>query len=479
MTSNTVTKNTTYLTLSYVGQKILSFFYFVMVARFIGVEDLGKYTFALGFTTMFAVFVDFGLTQTLIRETAKFKEKVENYVSSIIGVKVVFSIVIYLAVILLVNLMGYPAITKQLVYLAGIIMLIDSFTLTLWGIFRGARNLKYESISIVINQAIILGVGLTVLFLGLPLHYLMLPFLLGSAFSMLFAFFSTRKVLKLNYKITWNNRILKTLFKISLPFALIAIFSRIYGYIDSVMLSKLIGDSAVGWYSVAMKIPFALQFIPAALAAAIFPAFSHLYVTDKLKLKQTFDRGMKFLAILVLPISFGIAVLSEPIILTLYGNDYSPAIEPLSILMIGLFFVFMNFPLGSLLNSCDRQVTNTKLVGITMVFNIILNIFLIPAYSFVGAAIAFLISHGFLFLASLFIARRIIPYSKRHLLSVIVKTGISAFVMAVVLFYLNDFINFVILIPIGAVIYFIVLFAIKGMTIRELKILISVILKRK
>jgi len=114
-----------------------------------------------------------------------------------------------------------------------------------------------------------------------------------------------------------------------------------------------------------------------------------------------------------------------------------------------------------------------------MVFNIILNIFLIPAYSFVGAAIAFLISHGFLFLASLFIARRIIPYSKRHLLSVIVKTGISAFVMAVVLFYLNDFINFVILIPIGAVIYFIVLFAIKGMTIRELKILISVILKRK
>ena len=449
-----------------------------MVARFIGVEDLGKYTFALGFTTMFAVFIDLGLTQALIRETAKFKEKAENYLSSILGVKLSLSVLIYLLVIILVNLMNYPEITKQLVYIAGVIMVIDSFTLSFWGIFRGARNLKYEAISIVINQSIILGVGLTVLYLGLPLYYLMLPFLLASIFSMLFAMFSIRKVLKFKYIIKFDKKILKTLFVISLPFALIAIFSRVYGYIDSVMLSKIMGDSAVGWYSVAMKIPFALQFIPAALAAAIFPAFSHLYVSDKLKLKQTFDRGMKFLAIIVLPISFGIAVLAEPIILSLYGNEYLPSIMPLAILMIGLFFIFMNFPLGALLNGCNRQVANTKLVGATMVFNIILNIFLIPAYGFVGASIAFVISHGFLFLTSLVVAQRIIPYSKRHLLVVIIKTGVSAFVMAAILFYLKDFVNFIVLIPIGAVIYFAVLFLIKGMTVREVHILMKVILKR-
>ena len=57
MSGKSVTKNTSYLTIAYIAQKVLSFFYFVLVARFIGVESLGKYTFALSFTTLFAVFV--------------------------------------------------------------------------------------------------------------------------------------------------------------------------------------------------------------------------------------------------------------------------------------------------------------------------------------------------------------------------------------------------------------------------------------
>jgi O-antigen/teichoic acid export membrane protein len=479
MSTASVTKNTTYLTLSYIGQKILAFFYFVMVARMIGVEDLGKYTFALSFATLFSVFVDFGLTQALIREIAKFKDKTKSYLAPVLTVKLALAALIYAMVVVVVNLMNYPEITKQLVYISGVIMVLDQFTVSFWGVFRGHQNLKYEAISVVINQVLILGVGLTVLFLHLPLIYLMLPFLAGSSFSLLFSIFSVRWKLKVKFGFDWDTKVLKFLFKISIPFALIAIFSKVYGYVDTVMLSKMVGDAAVGWYSVAMKIPFALQFIPAALAAAIYPAFSYNYVHNKEQLTYTFDRVMKFLVVIVLPISFGIAILARPIIQSFYGAEYLPSTLPLQVLMLGLLFVFLNFPLGSLMNSCDKQVTNTELVGVTMVINIILNIILIPKYSFVGSAVAFLISHSLLFLAGLVIAKRIIPYKKRSLLWIGLRSLVSVGVMAGVLYLLLDYLYFAWLIIIGAVIYFAMMFLVRGLTRVDIEYFYKVLIKRQ
>ena len=62
------------MTMASVGQKIISFVYFTMIANHLGAEKTGKYFFALAFTTVFVVFVDLGLTSVLGRESAKQKE---------------------------------------------------------------------------------------------------------------------------------------------------------------------------------------------------------------------------------------------------------------------------------------------------------------------------------------------------------------------------------------------------------------------
>src|SRR3989339_40467 len=474
-----VTKNTTFLTGAYVWQKLLSFVYFVLVARFIGVENLGKYTFAISFATLFAVLLDLGFNSALIRESAKFKERAADYLSSILSVKIITAILVYALVAVAINLLGYPPLTKLLVYLAAIPMVFDQFANTFWGAFRGQQNLRYEALNIVINQVIILVVGLGVLFFKLPLPYLMLPFILASAFSMIFAGVSVRRVLAIKYRPMFDTALLKTILKIAVPFALIAIFSRVYGYIDSVMLSKMVGDKAVGWYSVAMKIPFALQFIPAALAASIFPAFSHHFMHDKEQLRATFERVVKFLLIIVVPMSVGIAVLARPIVLSFYGAEYLPAVLPLQILMAGLVFVFLNFPLGSLLNGCDRHVFNMYLVGAIMVANVAMNIFAIPRFSFVGAAAAFVVSHALLFVVSMIAAARIVPYGKARMLLTAGQTIISAGAMAMVILMLIDKVHFILLIIIGALVYAAMIFLVRGLTIGEIKYFVGGMSRKK
>ena len=103
-----VTQNTIFMTVASVGQKIVSFVYFTLVARNIGPEETGKYFFTLSFTTLFVVFVDLGFTNVLVREAAKAREKIQEYFSTIIAAKILFGVLSYGGAIAAIWAMGYP-----------------------------------------------------------------------------------------------------------------------------------------------------------------------------------------------------------------------------------------------------------------------------------------------------------------------------------------------------------------------------------
>jgi O-antigen/teichoic acid export membrane protein len=457
-----IAKNATFLTAAYVIQKLFSFVYFIFVARMIGVDNVGKYIFALSFTTIFSVFIDLGLSSVLTRETAKDQSKSSEYLNNILGVKILLSLITYFVAAVLINVLDYSSLTKSLVYIAGLIMVVDSFNLSFYAVLRGYQNLKFESIGIVIGQAITVSIGLTGLFLKFPLYILIIALLGSSLFNFLLALFVLEKKIKIKPGLVLDEKVIYGLFKIALPFGIAAIFTRVYGYIDSVILSMLAGDKAVGWYGVAYKLTFALQFVPAAFAAAIFPAMSSYYACSKELLAKTFEKSMFYLMIISVPISFGVLALSDKIILKIYGVAYAPAIIPLEILICSLVFIFLNFPIGSLLNACDYQTKNTINLGIAMVINIILNIILIPKYSYIGASIASIVSSALLFALGLHYVPKIIEYNKNFLYKVFFKTLFASILMASWIVYLLPKVNFLVLIPIGALIYVVIMLLIGG-----------------
>jgi O-antigen/teichoic acid export membrane protein len=81
--SYTVAQNTSFLTIASVLQKVISFFYFIFVARMIQVEHTGVYFFAITFTTIFTVVADFGMGPVLTRETARFPDRAQSYFNTV------------------------------------------------------------------------------------------------------------------------------------------------------------------------------------------------------------------------------------------------------------------------------------------------------------------------------------------------------------------------------------------------------------
>jgi len=461
-----VAQNTAYLIFAYVGQKVFSFLLFVFIARLVAVEDLGKYVFAMSFTSMFGIFIDLGLSQVLIREVAKDITRARDYLNNILSVKAILGVITYLAVVVAINLTGKSAEVRHLVYLSGVVMFLDSFYLSFYGIMRGFCNLKFESIGILIGQVVIFILGLTALLLHLPVIYLVAAVLGGSAFNFFYAFILIEKKLKLGAGFAWDKELLKLLFRIAVPFAIAGIFSRVYGYIDSVLLSVLAGDKQVGFYSAGYKIVFALQFIPAAFAAAIFPAMSRAFVSDRIGLARIFEKSMYYLFVISMPIAAGAFILARDILTKMYGPGFAVAEFSFQILMLSLFFNFISFPLGSMLNAGNRQVKNTVVIGVTMLVNAVLNLILIPVFgaeAYVGASIAALAGSVVMVALSFWWVRGLTEYNAKFLWLGFARTLLATALMSVIIITLKPTMNFLFLVPIGALVYFVVLYLVRGL----------------
>ncbi|MFA4941759.1 MAG: flippase, partial [Patescibacteria group bacterium] len=452
-----IAKNTSYLTLALIMQKIVSFTYFTLLARSLGPDDLGKYYFAISFTTIFAIFIDLGLINVLTREVAKNEEKAKDLLGNVLFLKIPLAAVALLAVALMINLMGYPAITKNLVYISSICMILDSFSTTFFAVIRGFHNLKFESIASVIFQLIVMTFGLAALYSGLGLIWIISSLALASAFNFIYSSFILWKKWHIKIFPSYNEALLKIIIKIAIPFGLFAVFQRVYTYLDSVLLSIMAGDRYVGLYQIAFKIIFALQFLPMAFTASLYPAMSSYWINNRQQLTISFERAMNYLIIISLPISFGIAVLADRIMI-IFRSGFAEAVLPMQIIIMCLVFVFINFPIGSLLNACDRQKINTINMIIVTVFSVALNLFLIPKYQAVGASITVLATNFLMFILGIYQVGKIIEYGKKKIIFIFLKSFFAAGIMAAAVWYFKTSISILILVAGGGIFYFTVLF---------------------
>jgi O-antigen/teichoic acid export membrane protein len=463
-----VAKNAAFMTAASVGQKVISFAYFSIVARSLGVEGVGKYFFALSFTTVFVVFVDLGFTQALIREAAKAKERLQEYVESVLSVKIITGLFTYAAAVLVINLLGYPEETRHLVYLSGVTMLFDSLHLTLYGAMRSVGDLRFEAGSIIGAQLTTMILGSIFLYFKLPIIFLMLAFAIPSFLNVCFIGGVLKRVHGIRFLPRAHAGMIRFFAPIAAPFAVASIFARVYSYADSILLSRLLGDAAVGWYSIPYKITYAFQFIPLALIAAVYPRFSEYFARDRLALGALFEKSITYLLLAVAPIAVGITLLAYDIILAVYSAEYLPSVLPLKILIVSLVWSFVSFPVGALLNACDRQKTQTGIVGFVMAANIAANLLLIPRFGVVGAALAAAGGNILLTFFGFLVVPYIVPIAYRRLFIAIFRIAIAAACMGGIVWFTNQFSHFTIAIAAGAVVYPAALLATKAVTMRDI-----------
>jgi O-antigen/teichoic acid export membrane protein len=281
-----------------------------------------------------------------------------------------------------------------------------------------------------------------------------------------------KKIVKVKREMDFH--FLKKTIGTAISLSMLAIFALIYVKIDTVMLSVMKGDAVVGWYNAAYYLVQGFKPLPQLVMGALFPLMSFSFVSAKDQLKRIFERAFRYLFILGLPMAMGITLLADKIILFIYGPTYQNSIIALQILSWDVLLVFLYGCISFLLVSIDRQHQMAILAGCTALINVVLNIILIPTYSYIGSAFATIAAESFLLVAYVYLSGRYFHLLPLH--RIIIKPLIACGLMGAFVYVFHNQ-NLFLVILVAIVLYFAIMFGIKGFSKDDISLMKSILKK--
>jgi len=203
-----------------------------------------------------------------------------------------------------------------------------------------------------------------------------------------------------------------------------------------------------------------VHYIPLLIVAAILPPMALYSRKDTEVLTDIFNRSFRYLVMLALPIGVGMFLLAPRLILFVFGEGFQNAAPALRILIWAEVFAFPNYLGGHLLNMIDRQKIYTVIIGVMAVFNITLNLLLIPSYAHIGAAVATLLCQLLVFVLTYSCIGRY--FFKVRMWSLAWRPALASVIMAVLVVKIQFFPVWCIVIA-GCLCYFAALFILGGL----------------
>lgn len=467
-----VTKNVSVLLVSQVLNYVLGFFIMMYSVRYLGVDGFGILSLALAFTSIFSIFMDMGLSTLTTREIARDKSVLKDYVSNIIVMKIVLIIVTLVLICTIINLIGYNQQTKMVIYLITFYTVFTIFAQFFYAIFQAYEKMEYQALGTIISVFLLLIGVLIAIYFNVDVISFSLAYVLSGASFLgygLFVFFQ-----KFSFTLPkFNTSKWLNLINESWPFAITNISTSIYLWIDTILLSLIQGEEAVGLYNASYKLVLVLIFIPVIFNYALFPIMSKYYVTSKESLNIIFEKLFKIMMFFGIPIGFGTVLIADKLILFIYGPEFSGAVIPLQILIWSIVLTFARSPFNRLLESSNRQLVVTKIFVIGVIFNIILNLILIPKYSYVGAGIVTVLT-DILILGVLIAITKDLGFaiSKNTLISLL-KITVASIIMDLVLSPILN-INLFVLIGLGATIFILIVVLLRTFEENEIRMIKSI-----
>ena len=473
-TAKTVGKNILVLFVSQLASMGFGFFYLILSARYLGPELFGLLTFALAFTGIFGLLLDFGLNNLAVREVARDKSRANEYLSNITFIKLIMGVITFGLTVVVVHSLGYAEETIAIVYLLTLSTVFSAVTASFYVIFQSFEKMEYQSVAGILTSLLMLTGAIILIARGAGVVAFAAVTLISSALVLGYSFFICVRKFKLfnaeaNLDFWWPT------IRQALPFGLSSVFVTIYFWIDSLMLSLIQGNQAVGFYNAGYRLVFSLLFIPAVFSTAVFPAMSRFYISSRDSLQLMWKEFLRFMLILSIPIAVGTTLLAGRFVALIFGDGYAPSVAVLQVLILSLVFIFANATFVRLFESANMQIVVTKITGLMVIVNVAINLVLIPKFSYVGASFAILITEFIALVILFFLAERgLYVHKKTELANIVLKIVSASAMMGLFIAFFQTF-NLLLLVMSAALLYFGILYLVKGIKKEDIVLMKSIL----
>lgn len=151
----------------------------------------------------------------------------------------------------------------------------------------------------------------------------------------------------------WPEGLFRPMLVYSREIVAINVIAAVVHHADYVVVGRMLGIEALGFYQLAYKIPeMAVILVLWQVNAVLFPTFSK--VRDPSRLAGAYVETMRYVALLVLPAAVGLFMLAEPIVLTVFGDQWSASVPILRALAVYVAFRALGSHAGDVMKAAGR-----------------------------------------------------------------------------------------------------------------------------
>lgn len=372
----------------------ITLFVGIWMARYLGPNKFGVYSYVLALTGLFRVIGRMGLDDVVIREIVRGDWTESQALGTTFTLRATGGLCAAGGALLATAaLRTHDHYIRLLVGIASIAMLFqatEAVEFWLQAHLKAKLAFMINGPTVLITAA--LRVGLLLGGASLTAFVWVLPF--GALLSAVGLVGLYWKFAAPRRRWTFNGKLTATMLRSAVPLFLSSAAILVYMRIDQIMLGSMASDRVVGIYAAAVKISEAWYFVPLAITASAFPSL----VEAKKSYPELYNKRLLKLLRMLAALSYGVCLLgtllSGVIVRRLYGPEYAEAVPVLAT----LFWAGPSVAIG-LVTEKWKVIENLTWfsffsTGLGAITNVLLNLMWIPKYGALGAAWATVVSYS-------------------------------------------------------------------------------------
>ena len=431
-----------------------------LMPRYFTETELGGYFVAIALTNLIAILTEFGIQNPLIREMTLHLQHTRHYLGNALIVRGMLSIIAYV-IMLISGIFLYTPIIVEMVIFLGLAEITNSIAQLYRCVFRAHEEMKYEAFTVIAERGTFLLISGGAILFGYGLVTICQVMLAASCINLILSVGFTRlRFTQLRFQP--STKIVKVLMQQALPFAVGNLLNLLYFRVDAIMLPKLSSEGleANTWYGLAYTIVNAFTILPGAfMMGAMFPVLSRAWEREKGRFPSAYTFSMRWMVLCGFPFAVGLSILSSKITAALFSTYTSDEVGKIATALQWLSWsgglIFLTTAVLAVLRATDKRRAFSVLMGTTAFLNICLNLYLIPRFSHVGAAIAMVISEAYVLVVGIgYISRNIVKFRETFpILPTLLKVVFLSTLMGIGLVLLKGILSVWVLIPLAVLFY--------------------------
>ncbi|HLM84315.1 MAG TPA: flippase [Candidatus Bathyarchaeia archaeon] len=438
------------------------------ITRYLGKDGFGDYSTVLAYFFFFGAIGDLGLYAISTREISRPESDEEEILGNVFSIRVASALLIVAASLFLAYFLPYSSAVKTGIVISALAYVFSSGYSVLIGLFQKRLAMDKVAIGEFVGKIVQVAVIVLAVKYDLGFQAIIWTLLLNMVVSFLIVFIWSRWYIK--FWPTFDFTVWKRFLKESYPVGISAVIVFAYFKLDTILLSVMKTSADVGTYNAAYKVLENISFFPAMFVGLVMPIMSRYIFHEREKFELVANKTFKVFLVLAVPLFIGTVFLAGGIIRLIGGAGFADSVPVLRLLAAAMVFIFFGNFFTNVIIAGSLQ---RKLMGILLfcaVFNVSLNLVLIPRFSYIGAAVTSSLTEGLVVILSCALAWKNLRYfpSFEKILPILVS-GVG---MALVLYLLQP-LNFLLLAAAGVAAYALLLWIMKAVSFSEVESLIS------